>query len=164
MRKPPLHLDLVEHSYDRQSWHGATLRGAIRGLTPMQACWRPAPDRHNIHEIVVHAAYWKYAVCRRLTGSRRGAFARPGSNWFRADEKDLPSWKSSVELLSRCHEALRSAVAHFPEERLFRTAPGGTVNYWRLISGIAMHDVYHAGQVQLLKKLQHGGLREARRG
>ena len=61
-------LALLDQAYDRPSWHGTNLRGSLRRVTPEQAAWRPGPARHNIWEIAVHAAYWKYAAWRRLTG------------------------------------------------------------------------------------------------
>lgn len=61
-------LAILARAYDRRSWHGTNLRGSIRGLDPAVAARRPAPGRHNIWELVVHAAYWKSAVWRRLTG------------------------------------------------------------------------------------------------
>src|SRR5512144_3399799 len=75
-------LALLDEAYERRSWHGPNLRGALRGLRAAQAAWRPSPGRHCAWEITVHAAYWKYAAWRRLTGEKRGSFARPGSNWF----------------------------------------------------------------------------------
>ena len=65
-------LTVIDQAYDRKSWHGTNLRGSIRGLSPEQAVWRPRPDRHSIQELVVHAAYWKYAAWRRLSQSKRG--------------------------------------------------------------------------------------------
>lgn len=57
-------LALLDEAYDHRSWHGTNLRGALRGLPSAVAAWRPEPMRHNIWELVVHAAYWKYAVRR----------------------------------------------------------------------------------------------------
>ena len=67
-------LDIVDQAYNRKSWHGTNLRGSIRGLTPAQASWRPAPGRHNIHELIVHAAYWKYAAWRRWGDTPAGGY------------------------------------------------------------------------------------------
>ena len=62
-------LAIIDQAYNRKSWHGTNLRGSIRGLTAAEAAWRPARDRHNVWEVVVHAAYWKYAVTRRFSKS-----------------------------------------------------------------------------------------------
>lgn len=68
-------LALLDEGFDRAAWHGPNLRGALRGLTAAHAAQRPAPGRHCIWEIALHCAYWKYAVCRRLTGEgARGSF------------------------------------------------------------------------------------------
>ena len=73
---------ILDESYERKAWHGPNLKGSIRGLAPDRAAWRPQPGRHSIAEHVIHAAYWKYAVRRRLEGGTRGAFPLKGSNWF----------------------------------------------------------------------------------
>jgi len=64
-------LDLLDEAFDKKSWHGPNLRGSLRGVTPELAAWRPRPRGHNIWELTLHAAYWKYVVRRRITGSRR---------------------------------------------------------------------------------------------
>src|SRR5262249_41209557 len=75
-------LQRLDNSFDKKSWHGPNLCGSVRGLNAGQAAWRPAPGRHNVWEHVVHAAYWKYVVRRRLLGEKRGSFPLKGSNWF----------------------------------------------------------------------------------
>jgi uncharacterized damage-inducible protein DinB len=147
-------LCILDRAYDRQSWHGTNLRGSLRGLSLEQVAWRPAPGRHCIWEVVVHAAYWKYAVWRRLTGERRGSFPLKGSNWFARPEKGTRAgWEEDVRLLDQTHRALREAIARLPATALRRTAPNSTVSNFDLIAGIAAHDLYHAGQIQLLKRL-----------
>jgi hypothetical protein len=147
-------LAAIDRAYDQKSWHGPNLRGALRRVQLEQACWRPAPGRHNIWELAVHAAYWKYAVWRRLTGAKRGSFPLPGSNWFaRPVEATAPAWRADLRLLDVQHRLLREAVAGLPAARLRRVAPGGKFTHEAVISGIAAHDVYHAGQIQLLKRL-----------
>jgi hypothetical protein len=150
-------LDALDEAYDRRSWHGTNLRGSIRGLPRAVANWRPAPDRHNIWELVVHAAYWKYAVRRRLTGEKRGSFPLAGSNWWRRPDEDSDAaWSHDVALLAAEHRALRAAVARLPAARFGRQAPGSPFTYAALIRGAAAHDLYHAGQIQLLKRLVRG--------
>ena len=147
-------LAILDQAYNRPSWHGANLRGSIRRVTPRQAAWRPRPKRHNIWENVVHAAYWKYAASRRFVDQPRGSFGYKGSNWFRRpDAPTARAWKEDVELLDRMHAMLRGAVAKLSTKQLYETPPGKKVNNFALLSGIAAHDLYHAGQIQLLKRL-----------
>src|SRR6187549_768045 len=96
-------ITLVDQAYDHRSWHGTNLKGSIKGLRARQVAWRPSPKRHNIWEIVVHAAYWKYAVRRRLTGEARGSFPLKGSNWFIRSGHDEDAWIEDVRLLVNEH-------------------------------------------------------------
>ena len=77
----------LEAAYAKHGWHGTTLRNAIRGLTADDVAWRPAKSRHNIWELIAHAAYWKYVARRRLRGAKRGSFPLKGSNWIPAPER-----------------------------------------------------------------------------
>jgi DinB superfamily len=147
-------LAIIDQAYDHASWHGTNLRGSIRRVSPDQAAWRPRTGRHNIWEEVVHAAYWKYAAARRFIGGARGSFPLKGSNWFkRPQEKTAKAWKADIALLDRMHRELRGAVASLSTRDLALTPPGKKVSNFTLLSGIAAHDLYHAGQIQLLKKL-----------
>jgi hypothetical protein len=93
-------------------------------------------------------------VRRRLTGEKRGRFALDGSNfWVRPQEDTDAAWAADLALLSAEHRALREAVAGFPVSNLLRPASSGSFTYAALIRGAAAHDLYHAGQIQLLKKL-----------
>ena len=76
-------LHAIDEAYDKSAWHGTNLRGSLRGVTARQADWRPAPGRHNIRELVVHAAYWKRRARERVTGQKGAAFPIPGSNWLK---------------------------------------------------------------------------------
>ena len=144
----------LDQAFDRKSWHGTNLRGSLRRVTPEQAAWRPARGRHNIWELAVHAAYWKYAVWRRLAGEARGSFPLKGSNWFERPERpDASAWRADLALLARMHRQLRDAVTLVPASALNRVPPGSTVTTFDLIAGVIAHDLYHAGQIQLLKKL-----------
>lgn len=152
--RKPLLLDLLDEAFDRKAWHGPTLRGSIRGLDAAKAAHRPAPGRKNIAEQVLHAAYWKYSVRRRLLGGKRGSFPLEGSNWFPVDDPLEPAaWKAHVKRLDDEHGALRLAVVEFPDERWAVKPPGSKFTFLETVRGIAAHDLYHAGQIQLLKRL-----------
>jgi hypothetical protein len=131
----------------------------LRGVTAEQAAWRPAPGRHNIWEVAVHAAYWKYAVRRRLTGEKRGSFQEKGSNWFTRPSPSASQtsyegdWKRDLALLASAHQELRAVVLRLSDSDLDRRLGVRRYTARRMIAGIAMHDAYHTGQIQLLKRL-----------
>src|SRR5713226_8374904 len=118
-------LRILDDAYERKAWHGPNLRGSLRGVTANEALWRPAAGRHNIWELAVHCAYWKYAVRRRLTDVKRGAFSRKGSNWLPSGD----SWEKDLRLLRDEHRALRDAIARASAQQLAK--------YERLIYGVA---------------------------
>ena len=155
MSERSLLVRILDQAFDRQSWHGTTLAGSLRGVTPEQALWRPAADRHNIWELVLHTAYWKYVVRRRVTGEKRGNFPRSGSNWLALPQvADRSAWRADVTLLKEQHRALRTVVKGLSAAKL---SARSATRKWRnseLIHGVAAHDLYHAGQIQLLKRLQ----------
>jgi hypothetical protein len=147
-------LALVDEGFDRRSWHGTNLRGALRGVTPPQAMWRPGRQRHNIWELATHAAYWKYAVRRRLRGEKRGRFAMTGSNFFPAPTTATTAlWRDTLALLTREHRTLRDAIVALDDGDLARPVGRGRDTVGGLVRGIAAHDLYHAGQIQLIKRL-----------
>lgn len=149
-------LRMIDEAFDRKSWHGTNLKGSIRGLSASAAAWRPSALRHNIWEITLHAAYWKYAVRRRLLGEKRGSFPLPGSNWFKRPDPQSGhdvQWKADVALLTSVHEGLRAAISALSAGDLPKAANGGSTLIISLVTGIAAHDLYHAGQIQLLKRM-----------
>jgi len=148
----------IDQAYERKAWHGPNLKGSIRGVSFKEALWRPTPKHHNIWELMLHAAYWKYVVRRRITGEARGSFPYRGSNWFKSpSEADEKAWRRDVKLLGEQHANLRSAVARLAPSDLNQAPAGSKQRHLETIYGIASHDLYHAGQIQLLKRLQRGG-------
>ena len=147
----------------RGGWHGGpTPLGALRGVSAEQDAWTPAPGRKSIWQLTLHIAYWKYAVRRRLEGGAagpettgRGSFPRAPSNWPRVPAgADAAAWRADVALLKAEHERLVETIAAIPVARYGETLPGG--KRWavgELILGIAQHDAYHTGQIQMLKRL-----------
>lgn len=149
MDKNELILTLLAQGYMRPAWHGPNLRQALRGVSAKQAAWRPAPGLHNIWEFALHAAYWKYAVRRQLEGGKRGSFALKGSNFFTRPEKAKATeaaWRGDLALLEKEHRALEQSM-----RRCLETKPSRKI--LRSLYGVAFHDVYHAGQIRLLRRL-----------
>jgi hypothetical protein len=161
MQNPRVQLLLraLDTGYDRKSWHGAILRGSLRGISAEEAAWRPAPGRHNIWELAVHAAYWKYSVLHRLR--REVRFPLQGRDWFPRPEGE-PSevaWKADLRLLGSLHRDLRRAVAALRDQELDALPDGSRTTVQDLVLGVSYHDIYHAGQIQLLKRLGPARLR-----
>ena len=149
MKSSQLVLALLDEAYEKKTWHGPNLRQSFKGVSAQQAAKRPGPARHNIWEVMLHAAYWKYAVRRRLEGGKRGSFVLEGSNFFARPEKGKATeaaWNADKKLLEREHLALRATVA-----KVLRKPR--SPKYLYQLYGVALHDVYHAGQIRLLRRL-----------
>ncbi len=156
-------LCLIDEAFDKKAWHGPNLRGSIRIVSVEHAVWRPGPGRHNMAEIAVHCAYWKYAVRRRVRGDQRGSFPLKGSNWFKLPTKlTKQQWRDYVALLDDEHRTLRDAIATVPLTRLSGPA-GGRCEVADHIYGVAMHDIYHAGQIRTIKTLCKQASRASKR-
>ncbi|MGH7530560.1 MAG: DinB family protein [Gemmatimonadales bacterium] len=149
-------LETVDQAFRAPAWHGTPLRGTLRGVSARQALWRPGRDgnRHNIWELTLHTAYWKCLVRRRVLRDPAIAFPRPGANWpALPDRPDDAAWRRDRTLLDQQHALLVRAIARLDPGQLERR---GWRSRWRVkqeLYGIASHDLYHAGQIQLIKRL-----------
>ncbi len=149
MDKNELLLRMLAEGFARSAWHGPNLRQSLKGVRAKHAAWRPAHGRHNIWELALHSAYWKYAVRRKIEGGKRGTFVLKGSNFFtRPDKRGATeaAWRADLALLEKEHRSLEQSV-----RRVLKTNPSRKL--LRTLYGIAFHDVYHAGQIQLLRRL-----------
>jgi hypothetical protein len=150
MNDAALILALLDEAYEKKTWHGPNLRQSLKGLTAKQAAWRPSPGTHNIWELTLHAAYWKYAARRRIEGGKRGSFALKGSNFFERPEKGNATeaaWHADRAILENEHRAMVQAI-----EKALKTP--NAKKHLRTFYGVAFHDIYHAGQIRLLRRLQ----------
>jgi uncharacterized damage-inducible protein DinB len=149
-------VETIQPARGRRGWHGGpNPLGALRGVSAEEAAWKPGPRRHSIWELALHIAYWKYAVRRRLGGGDGARFPRSPANWPRVPAvMDEKAWAADRALLRVEHVRLLDAVAAVPAGAL-GTRPAGARRWTRgeLITGIALHDTYHAGQIQLMKRL-----------
>jgi len=149
LKPAELVLALLDEAYEKRTWHGPNLRQSLRGVTAKHAAWRPGRGRHNIWEVTLHAAYWKYAVRRRIEGGKRGSFTLSGSNFFVRPEKGKlteAAWSADKALLEQEHKRMRAAIV-----RVLRTPRESKI--LRMLYGVAFHDIYHAGQIRLLRRL-----------
>ena len=157
-------LDNIQPHHGRGGWHGGpTPVGAVRGVKARQARWIPSRGRKSIWDLTLHVAYWNYAVRRRLEEAlgekETGAcFPRTPSNWARLpDNPDDRAWREDCALMRLEHQRLLDTIARIPRHRYAsRLRSGKRWTLGELILGIAIHDAYHAGQIQMLKRMWAG--------
>ncbi len=154
-------LEHLDPSPGRKLWHGgASALGALRGVSPEEAVWVPAPGRHSIWALTLHIAYWKYIVRRKIMAGPKGEFPRSPSNFPRVPEPaSADSWKADRALLREKHRELVESIGHLDPARLDEIPEGnGSYSYRDLMLGILLHDTHHAGQIVMLKRLYASGL------
>jgi hypothetical protein len=148
----------LDEAFEGPAWHGPSLLRSLRDVNAGLAGWKPRPGRNSIWQLALHAAYWKYIVRRNVGGAvRRGSFPRKGSNFPALPaEPTQAAWAGDLELLRDQHRKLVEAVATLDPGALEDHPGTSRWTFRQFVLGAAAHDVYHAGQIQLLKKLQRG--------
>jgi uncharacterized damage-inducible protein DinB len=150
-------VDQLQREYDGDPWHGSPLDAILEGVDAARAAARPIPGAHSIWELVLHMIGWKNETARRLAGAV--ACMPLEGDWPEVGEPTAARWQAALTRLQSAHDELITAVKALPESRLYeatndtRSGPLGTgVSHYVLLHGIVQHDVYHAGQIALLKK------------
>lgn len=142
---------ILDEGYGAGAWYGADLQTAVAETTAAEAYQRPAKGRHNIAEVALHAAFWADEATSRLTGTPRAGFPLDGEDWFELQDENALAWTTVVETLDAAQRRLSQAVAAIAQGT--GTSVLGEAERFDLIVGISGHAVYHAGQIQLIKKL-----------
>jgi uncharacterized damage-inducible protein DinB len=150
-------VDQLEREHRGDPWHGSPLVAILEGIDARRAAARPIPGAHSIWELVLHVIGWKNETARRLAGAV--ACMPVEGDWPDVGEPTEARWQEARRRLDSAHKALIAAVKALPDTKLYeptndtRSSPLGTgVSYYVLLHGIVQHDVYHAGQISLLKK------------
>jgi len=146
-----LDLRILREGYGEGAWHGPELKGALADVRSDDAFRRPAPGRHNIAEIALHHAYCARAVRAKLTGLDPEPFVLEGDDWFDLPDLFILSWSRILEVVGLEQERLAGAVADIAAGRT--RSPLTESERFDLVLGITCHAVYHAGQIQLIKRL-----------
>jgi hypothetical protein len=139
----------------KRLWYGgASLFGTLRGMDAEQASWQAPGHDHSLWQLVLHCAYARYSIRRTLTGNPvRGGFPRQGGYWAHLPETiNAGTWKADIVLLKDEHQRLVEAVQDFDPLRLDEQSPQ-SCKYIDLLWGMVMHDLYHVGEMQVLKRL-----------
>jgi len=145
--------DQLRRAFSGDAWHGDSLLEILDGVTAAQASARPIPHAHTIWELVLHIAAWDGAVRRRMGGV---AVTLTGDqNFPPARDTSESAWRKTMEHVRRVHDELVQAVSEFPDARLTEQVPGkqgAHYTFYYMLHGVAQHELYHAGQIALLKK------------
>ena len=142
---------ILDEGYGPGAWYGSDLRAAIADVKKTDAFTRPAPGRHNIAEVALHHAYWVGQIESKLTGGAATAFPLVGEDWFTLDDDRKLSWSAIVTLVDASQQRLSRAVGEIAGGD--HPSPLGEAERFDLVIGITGHAAYHAGQIQLIKKL-----------
>ena len=142
---------ILREGHGPGAWHGPDLKAALADVSAPLAFRRVAPGRHNIAEIAIHHAYYLRSVRERLTGTPQPPFVLEGDDWFTLDEAGPLTWEAVTATVERGQQALASTLDNLGAGRA--TPALGEPERLDLVLGITCHAVYHAGQVQLLKRL-----------
>lgn len=145
--------DQIERAFDGKAWHGDSLMQLLKGVGAKKAAAKPIRNAHSIWELVLHITAWDRAVLRRASG--KAAKVTNKENFPQIKDTSEAAWQNAVDQMRQVHRDLIKAVAEFPDSRLSEQVPGKTqsyYNYFYLFAGIVQHEIYHAGQIAMLKK------------
>ena len=142
---------VLAEGYGPGAWHGPDLKAALADVSADAAFWRPGSGRHNIAEIALRHAYCARNVVAKITGVDPGAFVVNGDDWFEVSVGSPLSWNTIRDVVEREQQRLIAAGDDIANGRI--TSPLAALERFNLVLGITCHAVYHAGQVQLIKRL-----------
>ena len=145
-------LDQLKRAYEGNAWHGPAVLEALAGVTAAQAHARPLANAHSIWELVQHIAVWEDVGRRRLTGDRAQIAISSPEDWPPPEDTSEAAWDQVKAALDRGHQALVEAVARVSETRLDEPIFEGMSTVYVTLHGVIQHDLYHAGQIAILKK------------
>ena len=142
--------ELLRRAFDGSAWHGPALLELLEDVDAATAAAKPLPKVHTIWELVLHIAVWDGVALRRLSGEK----SQPTGNLnFPPMPKPTEAaWRKAVAATKRTHDTLVKTVGALPDSRLGDRVPGKRYDFYHMLHGIAQHELYHAGQIAILKK------------
>ena len=143
---------VLSEGYGPGAWHGPDMKAALADVTTGLAYWRPGAGRHNIAEIALHHAYYAHVVRTKISGRADEPFVLAGEDWFEIDSESTMTWSKILSTVESEQAALTAVVEAVETAR--QTSPLTESERFDLTLGITCHAVYHAGQIQLIKRLR----------
>ena len=149
--------DQLRRAFDGSAWHGPALLELLEDVDATTAAAKLLPKIHSIWELVLHIAVWDDAGLRRLAGNKWQPSGL--ANFPLVSAPTEVAWRKAIAATKRTHDALVNTVAKLSDSRLGDRVPGKRYDFYHMLHGIAQHELYHAGQVAILKKVQEGARR-----
>ena len=143
-------IDQMDRAFSGDAWHGPSLMSLLDGLSADDASKHSVPSAHSVWELVLHSAAWKTIAQHRLAGETVEVTTE--RDWPPVWEVTDVAWKRSIETLSESHKRLRKVAEELKEDQLEENAGGSDYSRYVLLHGVIQHDLYHAGQIAILKK------------
>jgi hypothetical protein len=143
--------DQLHRAFYGVAWHGPAVMELLADVNAVTAAARSVPGAHSIWELVLHAEVWDAAMLRRLEGDR---FQPTGVDNFPLvpPKPTQVAWRKTVARLRLTHDLLVRTVAGLDGARLEERVPGKRYNFRFMLHGVVQHELYHAGQIAILKK------------
>lgn len=143
--------DQLRRAFEGPAWHGPALLELLQDVDAATAAAKPLPKVHSIWELLLHIAAWDGAACRRLGGKK--AQLKGAANFPGVPKPTEAAWRMAIAEAKRTHDLLVKTVASLPESRLRERVPGKRYDFYHMLHGVAQHELYHAGQIAILKKI-----------
>ena len=149
-------LDQFCRAFEGEAWHGPAVLPLLNGVNAVHAAARPIPTAHSIWELVLHITAWERVCKRRLEGDR--AWLPDEEDWPSINEVTEEAWQKTKQELVDNHHQLLAVIGSLDDSRLDQPiiddpATVFSTVYVTLHGGV-QHDLYHAGQIAILKKAQ----------
>lgn len=145
--------DQLRYAFHGEAWHGPALLELLADVDAATAASHPLPETHSVWELVLHIAAWDDAVNRRIVGRKAVMLKdKDVENFPVVKDKSRAAWKKAIAHLKMKHALLIQTVAALPDERLRERVPGKKYDVYFMLHGVIQHELYHAGQIALLKK------------
>jgi len=141
----------LKRAYQGEAWHGPSLRELLDGVTAQQAAAKPVANAHSIWELVNHIIAWEQIAKRRLEGETVTDIPDE-VNFPPVTETNESAWQSTLQMLEASNTALRESIKSIDDQKLDQTVPGTNYSNYFMLHGVIQHDLYHAGQIAILKK------------
>jgi uncharacterized damage-inducible protein DinB len=142
--------DQLERAFAGEAWHGPSVLELLANVNAGKAAARSIASAHSIWELVLHIAAWDKAVARRLAGDR--AELSDEEDWPAVNDTSDEAWRQALETLQSVHRELYEAIGRLDDARLDQPIVEGMPSVYVTLHGVIQHDLYHAGQIAILKK------------